>query len=415
MNDKIEKNVFEKICEPLQPLLNETARFLPGDSQKYKLSFGVFTTNLVYGIISQVKSIGGLTVEIETSPVARDLGLVVASRSMYSESFRRYRPDLYRRIFANLLLSRDFQEIPEIRSLGRILLIDGSLFPAISTMDWAKYKEGANALKMRLSFELNRMIPVHFLCTEGNYSEKAFLRDIVEKGVTYICDRGYISFETFKLIHGMEASFIIRSKCNLLYDTIESMPVEIPECFLKFFDAVEDTIVVFENDSAQIPYRVVKFTSLGESYVLTTNRYDLRTYQIIMLYAYRWQIELYFRFLKRTLKGIHLWCTEPRGIEIQFYICMIAHLLVLRFKQECQPPADSSPKDLPGKEDEAASPETSREKDRGGRFYVCGLVSLLGNKLKKAWKIGLDWLRALKNFLARKMNSDIMTALAKYA
>ena len=184
---------------------------------------------------------------------------------------------------------------------------------------------------------------------------------------------------------------------------------------MKFFDAVEDTIVVFENDSAQIPYRVVKFTSLGESYVLTTNRYDLSTYQIIMLYAYRWQIELYFRFLKRTLKGIHLWSTEPRGIEIQFYVCMIAHLLVLRFKQECQPPADSSPKDLPGKEDEAASPETSREKTRGGRFYVCGLVSLLGHKLKKTWKIGLDWLRALKNFLAKKMNSDIMTALAKYA
>ena len=340
MNDKIEKNAFEKICEPLQPLLNETAQSLPGDSQEYKLSIGVFTTNLVYGIICQIKSIGRLTVEIETSPVARELEIVVASRSMYSESFRRYNPDLFRSIFANLLLSGNFLEIPEIQSLGRILLIDGSLFPAISTMDWAKYKEGANALKMHLSFELNRMIPVHFLCTEGNYSEKAFLRDIVEKGVTYIYDCGYISFEVFKRIHKTEAFFVVRSKCNLLYDTIESVAVEIPECFLKFFDAVEDTIVVFENDSAQIPYRVVKFTSLGESYVLITNRYDLSTYQIVMLYAYRWQIELYFRFLKRTLNGIHLWCKEPRGIEIQFYVCMIAHLLALKFKQECQPPAD---------------------------------------------------------------------------
>ena len=168
MSDDIEKNVFEKICEPLQPLLVETAQSLPGDSQKYTLSFEPFTTNLVYGVICQAKSIAGLTVEIETSQTASELGLVVASRSMYSESFRRYRPELFRRIFSNLLLSGNFLEIPEIRSLGRILLVDGSLFPAISTMDWAKYKEGANALKMHLSFELNRMIPVHFLRTEGN-------------------------------------------------------------------------------------------------------------------------------------------------------------------------------------------------------------------------------------------------------
>ena len=126
MNDKIEKNVFEKICEPLQPLLNETIRTLSSDSQEYKLSFGVFTINLVYGIICRIKSIARLTVEIETSPVARELGLVVASRSMYSESFRRYRPDLFRRIFANLLLSCNFLAIPEIQSLGLVFENDST-------------------------------------------------------------------------------------------------------------------------------------------------------------------------------------------------------------------------------------------------------------------------------------------------
>ena len=177
------------------------------------------------------------------------------------------------------------------------------------------------------------------------------------------------------------------------------MEADIPDCFSKFFDGIEDTIVVFENDSAQIPYRVVKFSALGESYVLITNRFDLSTYQIVMLYAYRWQIELYFRFLKRTLNGIHLWSTEPRGIEIQFYVCMIAHLLILKFKQQCRPPEDSTSKKLPEKEDETASPETSRNKAADLRFYVCGLISLLGEKLKKTWKISARWLIALKNSL----------------
>ncbi len=302
----MKKNVFEKIREPLQPLSNETVRSSSVDSRKYKLSFGAFSINLICGIICQAKSMAGLTAEIETSPAARELGLVVASRSMYSESFRRYRPDFFRRMFAKLPSSRNFLEIPEIRSPGRILLIDGSLFPAVSTMAWAKCEEGANALKMHLSFELDRMVPVHFLRAEGNCSEKAFLRGIVEKGATYVCDRGYVSFETLKRIGKAGALFVIRSKCNLLYDTIESMAVEIPERLSKFFDGIEDTIVAFRNDPAQVPCRVVTFASLGESCILTTNRYDLSTCQIVMLYAYRRQIELHFRFFKRTPNGIRL-------------------------------------------------------------------------------------------------------------
>ena len=213
-------------------------------------------------------------------------------------------------------------------------------------MDWAKYKKGANALKMHLAFELNRMIPVQFLCTEGNYSEKKFLRDIIEKGITYVCDRGYISFDMFKFITEKEAFFIIRSKFNAIYHQKEALKIDVPDCFLKFFDNIEDVYVVFQNDLNQCKYRIVKFTSLGESYILITNRFDLTTYEIIMLYAYRWQIELYFRFLKRTFKGIHLMCIETRGIQIQFYVYMITHLLILLFKQNYEKQNGSESKEL---------------------------------------------------------------------
>lgn len=414
MNDKIEKTVFEKIYQPLQPFLEEAAQSMPEDFQKYKLSLGIFIMNLMYGIISQMKSITQLTVEIKTSRIARQLGLVVASPSMYSEAFRRYSPVLFRKMFASLLLSCNFLPIPEMQNIGRILLVDGSLFPAICTMDWAKYKEGANALKMHLSFELNRMIPVQFLCTEGNYSEKKFLRDIVEKEVTYVCDRGYVSFDIFKHICNMKAFFVIRSKCNLICEKIETFEIQMPEFFLQFFDSIEDMAVVFKNDPNQILYRVVRFVSLGESYVLTTNRFDLNTYQIIMLYAYRWQIELYFRFFKRTLKGIHLWCREPRGIEIQFYVYMITHLLTLHFKQECHSPTNTQTNALSEQEGKAAVGPRLRENPEDGRSYVCGLVSLLGEKLKKNWKISIHWLIALKNLLAEKMMSNVILKLAKY-
>ncbi|NOQ34282.1 MAG: transposase [Methylococcaceae bacterium] len=68
-------------------------------------------------------------------------------------------------------------------------------------------------------------------------------------------------------------------------------------------------------------------------YRIATNRLDLTTGEIIMLYAYRWQIELFFRSIKRTFHALHLWSHSERGIETQFYLYMIVYLLLLHFKQ----------------------------------------------------------------------------------
>lgn len=414
MNNTVEKNVFWKILEPVSSLIADTQKSIQDDSESYKLSFSSFTTNLLFGIICQIESIGKLIVEIKTSHTAKDLGLINASKSMYSEAFHRYAPELFRKIFGNLLLTCNFLAIPEIEHLGQILLIDGSVFPAIVNMEWAKYKKNAKAIKMQLVFELNRMIPVQFLCTEGNYSEKKFLRSIIEKGVTYICDRGYVSFELFKSICDKQASFIIRGTSNVLYDIKESIDIRVPVRFLNLFDNIEDSSIIFNNDTNQCLYRIVSFCSMGESYLLITNRFDLTTYEVIMLYAYRWQIELCFRFIKRTLKGIHLMCHNAGGIQVQFYLYMIAYLLLLSFKQECEISQTQSSEKILVEKDSQGACSISDYSPRSGRGYVCGLVSLLGGRLKKYWKIGVHWLIAVKNILLETFNGDTIQKLAIY-
>jgi len=72
MIDKVEKNVFEKILEPLFFLIEEAQKSMQDDSETYTLSFTAFTTNLLFGIICQIKSIGKLIVEIKTSRVIVD-------------------------------------------------------------------------------------------------------------------------------------------------------------------------------------------------------------------------------------------------------------------------------------------------------------------------------------------------------
>ncbi|MDP2903412.1 MAG: transposase [Methylovulum sp.] len=195
------ETVFTRITAPLQTLLKKEADQLHGDSLLYKLSLYFFTMNLVYGIINKIASISLLVTDIKTSPDAQTLGLVDASKAMYSEAFGRYDPKLFRGIFFALLGQLDFSDIPEIKSLGRFILVDGSIFPALRTMAWAAYKSTGNALKMHLAFEPDRMIPVQFISTDANGNEKEALLALLEAGVTYIAaDRGYVSFEVFRLV-----------------------------------------------------------------------------------------------------------------------------------------------------------------------------------------------------------------------
>lgn len=398
------KNTFEKILEPAIPMIKEIQQTLNGDSDKYTLSFTEFTTNLFFGIFSKIKSVSQMITEIKTSPNARKIGLVNASKSMYSEAFRRYKPDLFRKIFIYLLQSCNFLCIPEINQLGRIFVVDGSLFPAVSKMTWAGYKKCANAVKLHMSFSLNRMIPVNFLISEGKYSEKKFLASAAEDGSTYICDKGYVSFEIFKYILDAGAYFIIRGKSNLKFSVKELLTADIPVEMMRFFKNISDSVIVLCNDAAQNVYRIVKFEAMGETYILITNRFDLSSYEIIMLYAYRWQVELCFRFLKRTFNGIHLLSHSPGGVQVQFYLFMIAYILLIHFKQICVSSRERESETEKNAQNSARRPQQ-------GRIYACGLVSLLGGGLKKFWKINLSWLISMKNFLAEPFSGGIIENL----
>ena len=166
-----------------------------------------------------------------------------------------------------------------------------------------------------------------------------------------------------------------------------------------------DTLVIFSGDKSKSTYRLISFYVGSELYRITTNRFDLKTSEVIMLYAYRWQVELFFRCIKRTLNALHLWNHEPEGVKIQFYIYLIVYVLLVSFKQTLiknqenmnQPTSmvsSSSKKDLP------------LQKKGEARLPTYGLVSLLGSKLKKLWKISIHWLSCIKNLLLHPMTDE---------
>jgi hypothetical protein len=396
--------VFESIIAPLKPLLTEQAKGLKGDD--YTLSFYFFTVNLIYAIVARVTSISLLVTHLKSSPDTLAFALVEASKSMYSEAFSRYHPTLFQRLFLSLLGQLQFLGIPEIQALGRFVLMDGSIFPAIKTMDWAVYKRSKNALKLHLAFELNRMIPVQFICTDANGNEREMLAALLEAGVTYIADRGYASFALFNQITQQQAFFIIRIKGNINYTLNQCLVVHgIPESWLPFLSDITDSLIVFSSDKQKSVYRLVTFLACGEKYCLTSNRLDLTTAQIIMLYAYRWQIELFFRVLKRTFNTLHLWTHDERGIQSQFYLYLITYLLLIHFKQTLA--------QAPYKKISLEKSTSSKRKPR--KLFPStperGIVTILSKKLSKYWKIGNHWLETVKNLLRMPLNSENINLL----
>jgi hypothetical protein len=85
----------------------------------------------------------------------------------------------------------------------------------------------------------------------------------------------------------------------------------IPPQWSTYVSKVTDCKINFCSDKTQGIYRLVTFVALGETYFIATNRFDLKTYEVIMLDAYRWQVELFFRCIKRTFNALHLWSYPP--------------------------------------------------------------------------------------------------------
>jgi len=113
-----------------------------------------------------------------------------------------------------------------------------------------------------------------------------------------------------------------------------------------------------------------------------------------MLYAYRWQIERLFRFLKRTMNGIHLIKQDKNGVTIQIYAMLSVALLQLHLKQTILK-EDSEHACSPSTTESATESETQKSP-----LLKVGLLDSIGNNLRKYWKIGINWLTALKELLS---------------
>ena len=245
------------------------------------------------------------------------------------------------------------------------------------------------------------MIPVEFWIGKGNSSERSFMESVIESGITYIADRGYGSFALVDKVIRAKAFFVLRSRDNLLYRVVEQLGSA--EKSVNCFNNVTDETVIFLNDERQNKVRLITFEVAGSYFRLLTNRFDLTTLNVIVIYAYRWQIELFFKFIKRTINGIHLFNHSQNGVEIQFYVLLLVAVLMLKLKQDCQ--------EL---EKEAEKQEVESKKRAENRQSPSEWIKDIAKIFYKSWKISKNWLVVIRNSLAQAVDYQLFKLLNSY-
>lgn len=403
------QTLFLQLLSPLSLFLEQESEQIDKSVGSRTFSYEDFIKNLIYGTSIRIDSFRKLILDLSSNENVEKLGLKAVAFSTFKDGFSRFNYLFVNKLYTYLLTQIDFQEVPDLKELGLFKLVDGSLFPTLSSVDWAAYKKHKKAIRLHLSFCLNSLSPSEFLVAKGNSCERSFLKSIVELGHTYIADRGYFSFDLASFIDKSKAFFIFRLKENFIFDIISSLDVtsgnaKMPLCF----NHIKDDVIYFVNDPSKIVYRLIRFTVLSSHFTICTNRFDLNTLQIIVLYAYRWQIELFFKFMKRTLNGIHLFSTSENGAQIHFLIVLITALLQIKLKQDCIIKMKQMQKNEQNQNNSINNTSNQQYSGCDPSRWIQNIAEIF----IKGFKISSDWLFYYKNFIAQTIDYHIIMKLA---
>ncbi len=444
---KSDRSTFDKLIEPVWSTVKE----IDGDRNVHrneKLSFQEFYRLLSFYFVSGIGSISLLFGRFKNDLVSDSLKLADIPRSTFNDAFERFDVGCFKDVYLKLLDTVNLKAIPELAVFGIVCLVDGSVFPIPNSMLWADYKGEIQAARLHLCLELNRMIAGDFVVGTGKSCERTALRKMLKSGVTYVADRGYQCFNLFHDIVQAKSDFVIRVKDNIRFNSKRTLNAQLPEAISNMFEAVSDQLVVGTSDKHRRIYRLVKFSFGTEQFFIMTSRLDVSTFEVILLFAYRWQIELLFRFLKRTMNGLHVINNSRDGVSIQFYMMLTIALLQLKLKQDCiekweetepvlENDADSQPQIAEPASEATASEDSlirsnhnkdrrdvNKSHDSGSRLRndecpfdetTCEefqFLKIIGDKLKKYWKISIHWLDTLQNILSISFDFRVIRMLS---
>jgi len=227
--------------------------------------------------------------------------------------------------------------LKSLEGLKQVKILDESFLQCCASMAWAQYRKTKNGLKLRpeglsseglhLLLDLRR-IPDKLVLTPGRENERGVLKQIFRRGVTYIIDRGYNSYDLFIRMTRSGAFFVTRLLANAVFEIIEPLPLS-----LENIDrgVIGDCLIYLGGPNTRCPFKlrlITYWAEDGKVYRYLTNRLDLDPWIVCEMYHWRWEIELFFRFIKQYLKVKRFLGRNENAVLIQLYAAMITFMLL---------------------------------------------------------------------------------------
>lgn len=198
-----------------------------------------------------------------------------------------------------------------------------SLFP------WARFRQHKAAVKMHTLLDLHGNIPTFIRITDGKVHDVNILDEIVpEAGAFYVMDRGYIDFDRLYFFTLCSAFFVLRTKENVLLQRRYSHPVDhstgVRSDHTVILTAIE-SVKVYPDALRRVSYLDAE---TNKRLRFLTNNFVLPALTIAQTYKCRWQVELFFRWIKQHLRIKSFFGTSPNAVKTQIWIAVSIYLLV---------------------------------------------------------------------------------------
>jgi len=205
----------------------------------------------------------------------------------------------------------------------------------LNSFFWASYRKTKAAIKLHTLLDLRGSIPVFINISEGRLHDVNILDEIImEPGSFYVMDRGYLDYARLFNIDQSSAFFVIRSKSNTVFKRLYSDQVDKEEGLMC------DQIGVLKNKKTYNDYpqkiRRIKFfdKKTQKTYVYLTNHLKLPALSIAKLYKSRWEVELFFKWIKQHLRIQKFYGRSPNAVKTQIWTAISTYLLIAIIKKE---------------------------------------------------------------------------------
>ena len=287
---------------------------------------------LMFGQLSNRESLRDLIVALDAHhSKSYHLGL---GKNVSKSSLARANQDRDYRIFeeyAYYLVNEARQKrVSDIFKLdGNIYAFDSTTIDlCLSVFWWAKFRKKKGGIKVHTLFDIETQIPTFFHITEALVHDSKAMKEIpYESGSYYIFDRAYNSFKMLYKIHQIDAFFVIRAKNNLQFKSIK-WKRRLPKNVLS--DVTIELAGFYPSQYYPETLRLVRYWDEEQEreFIFLTNAMQISDLQVAELYKNRWQVELFFKWLKQHLKIKKFWGTTENAVRIQIYVAICTYCLV---------------------------------------------------------------------------------------